>query len=352
MPRRDDFDDEESLLQKLLRRDGMSPMPQSMARTLMIMAAVGIMAVVVIIGWATWPGENGRVDEASLPVMRADETAYKVKPDEPGGVAIPNKDSTIFNALNAMPTTGSTAGLAADEGGKTIENLLDETEQPVKKDEVLAAGEPSPPDHEVQKIEPSANAAPPSSAGLSDPNSDLNEDHEAVDQESAAASPAPSAPKDQKPKNIIEELKAESASPPPQKLESQKLEAQKQDAQKTVTQKAAQKPSQQPSQQASTQLAMNKAAPGVKAAPSLTPAPGASYVQFAAVKSDSDARANWVKLQGKYPALKSLTLRVQKIDLGAKGVFYRVQGGPVAASSAQSICGQVKQGGGQCIVIR
>lgn len=345
MPRRDDFDDEESLLQKLLRRDGMSPMPQSMARTLMIMAAVGIMAVVVIIGWATWPGENGRVDEASLPVMRADETAYKVKPDEPGGVAIPNKDSTIFNALNTTPTTGPTT----DEGGKTIENLLDETEQPVKKDEVLAAGESSPPDHEVEKIEPSANAAPPSSTGLSDPNSDPNGGNEAVDQEAAAAS-APSAPKDQKPKNIIEELKAESASPPPQKLESQKLESQKQESQKTVTQKAAQKPSQQPSQQASTQLAMNKAAPSVKAAPSASP--GASYVQFAAVKSDSDARANWAKLQEKYPALKSLTLRVQKIDLGAKGVFYRVQGGPVAASSAQSICGQVKQGGGQCIVIR
>lgn len=338
MPRRDDFDDEETLLQKLLRRDGMSPMPQSMARTLMVMAAVGIMAVVVIIGWATWPDKNGRVDEASLPVMRADETAYKVKPDEPGGVAIPNKDSTIFNALNTTSATG--------ENSKTIENLLDETEEPVSKNEVLAAGEPSPSDHEVEKIEPSANAAPPPSESLSDPNDDNKtaDQGSAVAQDTQESQAAPPALQDHKAKNIIYELKAESASPETQKVETQKAE----------TQKVAQKPSQPPL----TQLAMNKAAPPVKTTPlssavqASTGTQGASYVQFAAVKSDADARANWAKLQGKYPALKSLTLRVQKVDLGPKGVFYRVQGGPVAASNAQSICGQVKQGGGQCIVIR
>lgn len=348
MPRRDDFDDEETLLQKLLRRDGMSPMPQSMARTLMVVAAVGIMAVVVIIGWATWPDKNGRVDEASLPVMRADETAYKVKPDEPGGVAIPNKDSTIFNALNTTAATG--------ENGKTIENLLDETEEPVSKNEVLAAGDPSPPDHEVEKIEPSANAAPPPSESLSDPNDDnkMADQGNAVAQDTQDSQAAPPALQDHKAKNIIDELKAESASPETQKVETQKAGAQKTQAQKTETQKTAQKPSQPPL----TQLAMNKAAPPVKTTPpssavsASTGNQGASYVQFAAVKSDADARANWAKLQGKYPALKSLTLRVQKVDLGAKGVFYRVQGGPVAASNAQSICGQVKQGGGQCIVIR
>ena len=80
---------------------------------------------------------------------------------------------------------------------------------------------------------------------------------------------------------------------------------------------------------------------------------GNYYVQFASLKSDADARNAWSDLQGEFAVLKSLSLRVQQADLGARGTFYRVQAGPITEASARNICSQVEQKrSGGCLVIK
>ena len=87
----------------------------------------------------------------------------------------------------------------------------------------------------------------------------------------------------------------------------------------------------------------------------VVPAPtttGTHYIQLGSVKDKSGAEAEWKKMQKDFPALASLSLRVQEADLGAKGKFYRIQGGSVAQDKAKSICAEIaaKRPGG-CIVV-
>jgi hypothetical protein len=46
-------------------------------------------------------------------------------------------------------------------------------------------------------------------------------------------------------------------------------------------------------------------------------------------------------------------LRIQEADLGAKGTYYRAQGGPLSEDKAQAICKAItaKKPGG-CLVVR
>jgi hypothetical protein len=50
--------------------------------------------------------------------------------------------------------------------------------------------------------------------------------------------------------------------------------------------------------------------------------------------------------------LAGLTLKVVKVDRGAEGAIYRVQGGPLAdRTAAETACGKLKQKRQDCLVV-
>jgi len=112
-----------------------------------------------------------------------------------------------------------------------------------------------------------------------------------------------------------------------------------------------------PSEPATTEAAP-AAEPAAVPAPTATETaslPAGGYrIQLAALKSQEAADAAWTKLQGKYPdLLGSLTPAIVKADLGASGIFYRVQGGPFdGRAAAQELCGKLNQRGQQCLVVQ
>jgi hypothetical protein len=209
--------------------------------------------------------------------VRYADSDYKVKPDEPGGMPIPNKDSTVFESIDS-----------STPAEKKVENLLEDAEQPMKKEEVFAEEETAAPTKTVEDK----------------PTEKVEAKVEETAKEKVEEKPAP-AP-------VI----AEKAAPEPKPTVIEQL---KEDA-GTAKQKPAAK--------------------------------GSVYIQLAAVKSDAEAKTKWSKLQSQYASLKPLSLRVQKADLGDKGVFYRVQGGPVSAADATSICAKIKSAGGACIIAK
>ena len=80
---------------------------------------------------------------------------------------------------------------------------------------------------------------------------------------------------------------------------------------------------------------------------------GAFRIQLAAVKTPEAAQAAWKKVTKTYPdVLKGLALNVVKIDRGAEGALFRVQGGPFAdRQAAESACGKLKQKSQACLVV-
>jgi cell division protein FtsN len=80
---------------------------------------------------------------------------------------------------------------------------------------------------------------------------------------------------------------------------------------------------------------------------------GAFRIQLAAVKTRDAAQAAWKKMAKAHPdVLKGLSLNVVKVDRGADGALYRVQGGPfVDRDAAESACAKLKQKSQACLVV-
>jgi hypothetical protein len=89
-------------------------------------------------------------------------------------------------------------------------------------------------------------------------------------------------------------------------------------------------------------------------APSTAGGAGGYLVQVSSQRSESDAKASYKALQGKFPAvLGSHSPLIKRADLGDKGVYYRAMVGPFGSSEeAAQFCGNLKTAGGQCVVQR
>jgi hypothetical protein len=93
--------------------------------------------------------------------------------------------------------------------------------------------------------------------------------------------------------------------------------------------------------------------------PPAAPAPpagagGRYYVQLASVDSASGAAQEWARLVDAFPAqLAGAPHRVERADLGARGVFHRLQAGPFDEARARALCEAIKaQRPGGCLVVR
>jgi cell division septation protein DedD len=80
---------------------------------------------------------------------------------------------------------------------------------------------------------------------------------------------------------------------------------------------------------------------------------GRYQVQLMAVRSEAAAEGAWDEIRRKDPGLyRDATLDVQRADLGARGVFYRLRVGPFNdRGAASAFCGEVKATGRDCIVV-
>jgi hypothetical protein len=209
-----------------------------------------------------------------VPLIRADNSPTKVKPDQPGGMAVPDQNVSLYNEK---------------PGGPPVEKLLSGPEQPMPRPTAPAkeaAAAPPPPI-------PAPSAAPP----------------QAAPEPAAPASPAPAKP-------------AAQAKPAPTAKET---------------------------------AGAKEAAAILGSAPSASPkAGGAVRVQLGALRSPEAARDEWARLKREQPELLGkLTAIAVRADLGDKGIFYRIQAGPLTdAAAGERLCGELRQRKLGCALVR
>jgi cell division septation protein DedD len=104
-------------------------------------------------------------------------------------------------------------------------------------------------------------------------------------------------------------------------------------------------------------------APAAPAAPSSAPTiaslidnmsgpTGGWRVQIAAVKSEDVAKSTWARLQSAHgDVLANLKMQAVRVDLGDKGVWYRVQAGPLDEKQAQGVCTTLKGRKADCVPV-
>lgn len=89
------------------------------------------------------------------------------------------------------------------------------------------------------------------------------------------------------------------------------------------------------------------------------PAPAAAEakgyrLQLGAMRTPEGAQQEWNQLQHQHgDVLGKLAYAAPRVDLGNRGVFYRIQAGPLAdAAAANRACGELKRRGVSCIPVK
>jgi cell division septation protein DedD len=234
-----------------------------------ILRIVGALLIMTLFSGGLWFAyvEGARhmagTSGGDIPLIRADTRPMKVKPAEPGGMPIPDRDMLIYGQNRPI-----------------VEHLLPPPEQPMAlpappaPKPVVAASADAPPTPPPSTGAPSSGTAP----AITQP------------EQSAGLPPANPHPAPSKP--------PEAASQP-------------------------------------------GTAGGVR-------------LQLGAVRSEGVAREEWARIKRSNPDLLGrLTAVAIRADLGDKGVYYRIQAGPVGdPATAERLCGELRQRHLACIIVR
>ena len=102
------------------------------------------------------------------------------------------------------------------------------------------------------------------------------------------------------------------------------------------------------------------AAPPQMAARPPTPPPAAALrtgsgewrIQLGSFPAADQATAQWDRLKKTHAELQPLGLTTVRVDLGDKGVWYRLQAGPLNEPGARALCDDLKSKKRDCLVVR
>lgn len=285
---------------------------------LLVVAAIG--AFIGIVWWA-YSTANPGAAPGELPVVTAEPGEEKVRPESEGGMDVPNQDKLIYQQLGQA------------ENQPEVERLLPPPEEPLAL--------PPPPAPEAE--EPATAALTPPPPPQDTPDEVIPDDAPAAQ---AAAAPDDSAP----------DATTGSATTQSTATEPAAAEAEPQAAPTTPVEAAPAEPAQasagEPTDAAGAE-APAEPAPAAEPAPQVAAATGAFRIQLAAVKEEASARKEWQRLQKAHAELLGpLEPTIQRADLGAQGIFYRIQGGPLPSrDAADALCAQLKKKNQACLVV-
>jgi hypothetical protein len=240
-----------------------------------IVAAVGF-------GWVSWSAyrSGGADNGAIVPFLKADTEPTRIRPDNPGGMPIPNQDKAIYDELDPRHAPA-----------KGVERLLPPPEAPVSRPAAVAAKEPAADEDGKPSIPSLGEAGQPAAREVTAPKVKA-----AVEPE-----PPPAPPQSASAPSPFTKLEA----PPAPSKSAPKSSPQKQSA------------------------SVSPSSPPAKSAA------GGVRVQLGAVGTEGAAHKEWERIRSANgDLLGSLSPAIVRADLGAKGVVYRIQAGPVASADA------------------
>lgn len=262
-------------------------------RGLIIVGAAIVALVAVLWFVADWIGGGRTTDNIAavdeVPLIQAPEGAYKVRPDDPGGLDV-DADSLTHSVAEGQ-----------DPGGELALDVIPEEPVPVIPAAPVQSA-PVPPT--AQKVLPAEKVQPKvAEKALPKP----------------VEKPVAKAPVKETPKPV---QKVETPKPAPKK----------------------EAPKPEPAKPAPVKVTAAKPEPA-KASGSVT-------VQLGAFNSTASADQVWSKLSGRVGALGGLRKSVQPVESGGKTLYRLRAGGIASEAQAGSVCAAVQAAGEQCVIVR
>ena len=321
MQNRNNFDDPDSFFDRVLT--GSSNQSQFWARRSFwgsILMASAILVLISVI-WLSYIGAPEVSSEDQLPLLRSELNNIRQAPEDRGGMEIPNRDSTVYNVMSdSSDDVPKVENLFArdDEEVLSREEMMAETVDLNNPDAVREAMLKKAAEHAKAVEEENMlerGLFPEPEKGDTTPEETLEYVRSVLDREDTKTI-HPVEP-------VLKEVK---------------------EAKKPVS-----KPKTKPEVKTVAKEVKKSEANAVKSVVA-----GNRYVQLGSFKSQTAAQDHWAKMKKDFSGvLGGLTLRVQRADLGAKGVYYRAQAGSVSESKAKEICSAINaKRSGSCISVK
>jgi hypothetical protein len=315
--------------------------PEEVRRSGGLLRIAGALAVMGVFAGALWLAYTqglrhvgGSAGSGEVPLVRADASPIKVKPEKPGGMPIPDRDMLIYGQQQPQ-----------------VEHLLPPPEQPMARP---IPPPPSPPPEPAMSSAPSSAPSPQRATMPPAPQHPL----------SAPPEEATTRPPSQQPSFALREQTLNGAAPP---SPGTKPSAQLQTPGAAVTRSpiplhnasetgppAAERTQPTPDIIGQKIEQLEAAAAAYRGKRSETARAGRLRLQLGAMHSESEARGAWERLKHKNTdLLGNLSAVAVRADLGGKGVYYRIETGPISdPASADRVCGELRQRHLACMIIR
>ncbi len=255
--------------------------------------------------------QGQRSADAVAPILKADGEPTRLKPDQPGGMVVPHQDKLVLNSMQQ-----------AARPGQQAERLLPPAEAPLPQTTRTAP----PPAASVTLAPPPAAPAPPPVPQMATPSP-------MVPPMPPAAMPAPT---------TAGSLIAPPAPPPVPPASSASAPPAPPPSVPTL-----------PAPAPPPQMAARPPTPAPPpAAPRISSGSGDWRVQLGSFPAADQANAQWDRLKRAHAELQPLGPTTVRVDLGDKGVWYRLQAGPLNEPGARALCDDLKSKKRDCLVVR
>ncbi|GAA0271774.1 hypothetical protein LNAOJCKE_3791 [Methylorubrum aminovorans] len=328
-------------------RTGRAERPR--ARNRLVQVGAGLAVVAVCVGGAlAWRGTHGIGGSSGPITVLADKTPLKVQPTATDGVEIPDQNKQIYdrNAKDgqikivnreeqpldvnqaARTAAARSEGAELGQGGATPGQGSTPSDQLFGEPRRVrtVSVKPDMPVHQTEQAQAQASASPIPTMTMPDPSGGTTPAAEprkpaALPSRTLASNPAPApaAP-------VAEALPEAPAAPAARPKAPQRLASVSPETTASTTEPA-------------------------PASASLT-APVSGYsVQLGVRGSESEARAAFREMQGKYSQLAGKPELIRQAEVNGKTLF-RVRVGPLAKTEAASLCSALQGAGGQCFVAK
>lgn len=295
--------------------------------------AILLVCAVIIAGGLVWYSTHN--DNGTVPIIRADNSPIKERPNERGGMNIAHKDSTIYNTMRG-----------GEQGH--VENLLAErpTQGSVNRDELFAGIKAQQAKKQQEKttiLEQNIIETPPQH---NEENSEENSQAPALIAAQSVSITPKAEPANDTAKRRIVNVTTPTARP--------------QHAAKAPAVASAQSAAKPTDKKELTNLLAEVQGLKIDPIQRKKPAPakpatfkaGNHYIQIGSLRSEAAAKSHWAARKKEFAtALAGFSLRIEHIEIAQRGSFYRVQGGAVSKDTAKSACAAINaRHNNSCIV--
>ncbi len=281
-------------------------------------------------GWFVYDQGLFQVGDQQIPLIKAEQGATKVRPEDPGGLQIPHQDKLVFERI------------APDQSEPLVERLLPPPEIPIERPSIpeLPARLTPPPAPSLADVSP-----PPAPVVETADRSAASEDQADTAAEQLADAQTDADPAEAAPSEQAQQIAAVAPAARPDDAPAPTPNDQLDQVIENLTEEL-------PAPQPEPQQAAVTATPEPDATPSSSSAAEGWRIQVASLRDSTSAEGEWNRLKERHAdVLAGLSVNLQRADLD-NGTFYRVQAGPLPdRGAAQAACERLKSRSQGCLIV-